>query len=80
LKRQINAPAGVQSRIVRKLAKRQTPISQPIVSQILSGKRRATPEQATALEPVLAELGYAISRVDMVFNYQKNRSLLGGNC
>lgn len=71
-----SVPMGIQSRIVRKLIKNGTPICQPIVSQILAGKRRATPEQATALEPVLAECGFAISRFDMVFSYVKDNPLL----
>ena len=67
---------GIQSKIVRKLLKNGTPISQPIVSQILAGKRRATPEQATALEPVLHECGFAISKFDIVFEFVQNTPLL----
>ena len=67
---------GIQSKIVRKLSKNGTPISQPIVSQILAGKRRATPEQASALEPILRECGFAISKFDMVFEYTPNTPLL----
>jgi DNA-binding transcriptional regulator YdaS (Cro superfamily) len=67
---------GIQSKIVRKLLKNGTPISQPIVSQILAGKRRATPEQATALEPVLRDCGFVISKFDMVFEFVQNSPLL----
>ena len=67
---------GIQSKIVRKPLKNGTPISQPIVSQILAGKRRATPEQATALEPILKDCGFEISKFDMVFEYTPNSPLL----
>ena len=70
---------GIQSKIVRKLLKNGTPISQPIVSQILAGKRRATPGQATALEPILKEYGFDISKIDMVFGYIPNTPLLALN-
>jgi hypothetical protein len=76
------APSGLQSKILRKLTKkfgtteRPTPICQTVICQIFTGRRRATPEQAVMLEPVLNELGYAISKFDMVFAYVKDQPLL----
>jgi hypothetical protein len=73
---------GIQSRILNKLTHhfgrgaKKSPISQSALSYILTGRRRATPEQATMLEPVLMELGYAITRFDMVFAYEKGKPLL----
>jgi hypothetical protein len=74
---------GIQSRILNKLTRRfgrgvekKPPFPQSVLSYILTGKRRATPEQATMLEPVLIEMGYAITRFDMVFAYKPGEPLL----
>lgn len=53
---------GIQNRLARKSG-----IPQPTISCIFSGKRRATPEQATALEPLLVAEGIFVSRFEMVF-------------
>jgi transcriptional regulator with XRE-family HTH domain len=53
---------GTQNRLARKSG-----IPQSTVSCIFSGKRRATPEQATALEPLLAAEGIFVSRFEMAF-------------
>lgn len=74
---------GIQSRILNKLTHRfgkgvekKPPFPQSVLSYILTGKRRATPEQATMLEPILIEMGYAITRFDMVFGYREGEPLL----
>jgi len=77
---------GLQSRILRKLARlyglraedgtRVSPIRQGCLSDIMHGKRRPTPEQAIMLEAVFHELGYAISKFDMIFAFVKDRSIL----
>lgn len=73
---------GLQSKLLRKLTRHYgapgspPPISQTSLSFILHGKRRPTPEQAVMLERVFNELGYAISRFDMVFAYKPGRSIL----
>lgn len=74
---------GIQSRILNKLTRRfgkgvekKPPFPQSVLSYILTGRRRATPEQATMLEPILMEMGYAITRFDMVFAYKKGEPLL----
>jgi hypothetical protein len=73
---------GIQSRILNKLTQhsgrgaKKPPMTQSVLSYIMTGRRRATPEQATMLEPVLMELGYAITRFDMVFAYVPGRPLL----
>ncbi len=53
---------GIQNRLARK-----TGIPQSTICCIFSGKRRATPEQATALEPLLIAEGILITRIDMAF-------------
>lgn len=58
---QINKEWGLQSWLSRK-----TGISRSTVTSIFSGKRRATPEQAILLEPLLIEKGYSITRWDLV--------------
>lgn len=71
---------GIQSRILNKLTqnfgKGKSPMTQSVLSYIMTGRRRATPEQATMLEPVLFELGYSITRFDMVFAYEPGKPLL----
>lgn len=81
--RQKVSHSGIQSRILDKLTKRwgkgaerKPPFPQSVLSYIMTGRRRATPEQATMLEPVLMEMGYAITRFDMVFAYVPGRPLL----
>lgn len=75
--------SGIQSRILNKLTKRwgkgterKPPFPQSVLSYIMTGRRRATPEQATMLEPVLMEMGYAITRFDMVFAFEPGKPLL----
>lgn len=53
---------GIQNRLARKSG-----IPQSTISHIFSGKRRATPEQATALEPLLIAEGISVTRIDMAF-------------
>lgn len=53
---------GIQNRLARKSG-----IPQSTISCIFSGKRRATPEQATTLEPLLIAEGILITRIDMAF-------------
>ena len=73
--------SGLQSKILRKLRKafgspeRENPICQTVLCQIVNGRRRATPEQAVMLEKVFYDMGYAISKFDMVFAYVKDRSI-----
>jgi DNA-binding transcriptional regulator YdaS (Cro superfamily) len=52
---------GIQSRLVQK-----TGIAQSTISQIFSGKRRATVEQAIALEPHLIAEGLSVTRWDLM--------------
>lgn len=53
---------GIQSRLARK-----TGIPQSVISCLFSGRRRATPEQAIALEPLLIAEGINVTRIDLVF-------------
>ena len=85
-KRRIVGPHGFQARIARRLTRHYgerdangnltCPITQSSLSLILHGKRRPTPEQAVMLEREFTEMGYAISKFDMVFAFQKGRSIL----
>lgn len=52
------------------------PIGRDSIGRILRGEQRATPEQAVMLEPAIRELGYAISKYDMVFSFKRGRELL----
>jgi hypothetical protein len=52
---------GLQTWLARK-----TGIARSTVTSIFSGKRRATPEQAIALEPLLISRGISITRLDMM--------------
>lgn len=52
---------GIQSRLAQK-----TGIAQSSISCIFSGKRRATPEQAIALEPHLIAEGLSVTRWDLM--------------
>lgn len=83
MKREKTRRTGIQSRILNKLTRRfgkgaekKPPFPQSVLSYILTGRRRATPEQATMLEPILLEMGYSITRFDMVFAYKKGEPLL----
>lgn len=77
---------GLQSHILRKLTRmygvtnpdgtKRSPIRQSVLSSIMQGHRRPTPEQAVMLEEVFHDLGYAISKFDMVFAFVKGRSIL----
>ena len=77
---------GLQSRLLRRLARhygvrgkdgeKVSPISQPVLSRIVQGYRAPTPQQATMLERELNELGYAISKFDMVFAFKEGRHIL----
>ena len=79
-------PRGLQSKLLRRLTRYygtrnsegelNSPICQSVLSLILQGKRRATPEQAAMLERVLLEAGYAISKFDMVFAFKQGNPLL----
>lgn len=61
---------GLQAWIQRK-----TGICQSTICDIFSGKRRATPRQATLLEPLLLQRGINLTRFDLVFGFTKGRSL-----
>lgn len=52
---------GLQSMLSRK-----TGIARSTVASIFTGKRRATPEQAIALEPLLIAEGISITRWDLM--------------
>lgn len=77
---------GLQSKLLRKLAKHYgvvnasgetvSPISQTVLSFILHGKRPPTPAQAVMLEREFTEMGYAISKFDMVFAFNPGHSIL----
>ena len=85
-KRKIVGSHGFQARIARRLTKHYgtsdangntvCPITQSTLSLILHGKRPPTPAQAVMLEREFTELGYAISKFDMVFAFQKGPSIL----
>jgi hypothetical protein len=84
-KKQVVGAFGLQSRILRKLTKLYgkemkgeivSPITQSRLSFILHGKRPPTPAQAVMLERVFADLGYAISKFDMVFAFKPDQSIL----
>lgn len=85
-RRKIVGSHGFQARIARRLTKhygtRDTngnlvcPITQSTLSLILHGKRRPTPEQAVMLEREFTEMGYAISKFDMVFAFNPGHSIL----
>ena len=77
---------GLQAKVLRKLTKhygkasesgkRIPPMAQARLSNLMAGKRRPTPEQAVMLERVFQELGFAISRFDMVFAYKPGQPIL----
>ena len=77
---------GLQAKILRKLAKyygevnaageKESPIAQGVLSFIMQGRRAPTPKQAVMLERVFAELGYGISKFDMVFAFNPGHSIL----
>lgn len=77
---------GLQSRLLRRLARhygvrgkdgeKLSPISQPVLSRIVQGYRAPTPQQATMLERELNDLGFAISKFDMIFAFKKGQHLL----
>lgn len=76
-------PLGLQAKIMRKIkkyytteGKKRPPITQPRLSRIVNGLARPTPEQAAMLERVFAELGFAISKFDMVFAFKPGRHIL----
>ena len=79
-------PFGFQSHVIRRLTReygtpndngtKKSPISQSVLSYILQGKRAPTPKQAEMLEKVLHDLGYAISKFDMVFAFKPGQPLL----
>ena len=56
-----NAVWGVQTKLARKSG-----IARSTITSIFSGKRRATPEQAEILVPLLAALGLNVDRWEMV--------------
>ena len=64
-------PVGIQTRIAN-----ESGIARTTINAIFQGKRRPTPEQARALEPLLFAEGYAITRFDMVFGWKKGMPLL----
>ena len=77
---------GLQAKILRRLTKyygktsasgdRVPPMAQARLSTLMAGKRRPTPEQAVMLERVFQELGFAISKFDMVFAYKSGQPIL----
>jgi len=52
------------------------PFKQATLSLLMNGRRRPTPEQAVILERILNELGFAISKFDMVFAYKPGQPIL----
>lgn len=52
---------GLQTWLARK-----TGIARSTITSIFSGTRRATPEQAIALEPLLIARGISVTRLDMM--------------
>ncbi len=52
---------GIQTKLARKSG-----IARSTITSIFSGKRRATPEQAIALEPLLIAEGLSITRWDLM--------------
>jgi transcriptional regulator with XRE-family HTH domain len=52
---------GLQTKLARKSG-----IARSTITSIFSGKRRATPEQAIALEPLLIAEGLSITRWDLM--------------
>jgi plasmid maintenance system antidote protein VapI len=52
---------GLQARLAN-----ATGVAQSTISNIFNGKRRATPEQAIALEPLLIAEGFSITRWDLM--------------
>ena len=84
MKRNMNKeiPRGIQSKLLRRLerrfgAGREKPvIHQSTLSRILRGSCAPTPAQATMLETVFLEIGYAISKIDLVFAYPYGKSIL----
>ena len=77
---------GLQAKVLRKLTKyygevnaageKESPILQGVLSKIMHGHRAPTPKQAIMLERVFAELGYGISKFDMVFAFNPGHSIL----
>ena len=62
MKSTLKTRPGIQSRLARKSG-----IPQSVISCLFSGRRRATPEQAVALEPLLIAEGINVTRIDLVF-------------
>ena len=52
---------GLQTKLARKSS-----IARSTIASIFSGKRRATPEQAIALEPLLIAEGLSVTRWDLM--------------
>ena len=52
---------GIQTKLARKSG-----IARSTITSIFSGKRRATPEQAIALEPLLIAEGLSVTRWDLM--------------
>ena len=77
---------GLQARVLRKLTRYYgktdkegrsiPPMAQARLSALMSGKCRPTPEQAVMLERVFQELGFAISKFDMIFAYKPGQPIL----
>ena len=77
---------GLQAKVLRRLTKHYgktnengecvPPMAQARLSNLMAGKRRPTPEQAVMLERVFQELGFAISKFDMVFAYKPGQPIL----
>ena len=61
---------GFQTEVSRK-----TQIAKASLSLILSGKRRATPEQAEKLEKVFIENGIPLNRWDLLYGIESGETL-----
>lgn len=61
---------GFQTEVSRK-----TQIAKASLSLILSGKRRATPEQAEKLEKVFIENGIPLNRWDLLYGIERGETL-----
>lgn len=61
---------GFQTEVSRK-----TQIAKASLSLILSGKRRATPEQAEKLEKVFIENGIPLNRWDLLYGTERGETL-----
>lgn len=53
---------------------RKTGTKQALMSHVMTGKRRPSPELAVLLEPLLLQKGINLTRMDLIFGYKKGQS------